>query len=313
MMPGGSGHRVKHCATCGRDVPDSATLCDDCGSLANLFGSSTAAQAAASPKIDASPSSVPRPKPAATVVAMPAPAAAAAAAPHAAPRPTSPAPRGGLGQREMVLIGVGAFVAAVVTFGLFFSRGGGSSAAAAPASSARRGMPAPVPIRPAQPAHKWSDANRSFWLASQRHSAAFELEAENTVPTWQGRVRPSLVVRCVSKKVETFVYTRSAMKIEPNQQDKTVMVSFDSEPARTERWPDSQDHDALFAPDGTAFLERLTHARMLQFGYTPHNVEPVVAEFHVSGLAELLEPVAVDCGRAEERPQDARSRRPSRK
>jgi hypothetical protein len=61
-------------------------------------------------------------------------------------------------------------------------------------------------------------------------------------------VRPLLVVRCM-KKTEAFVYTGSALRIEPNTEDHTVSFRFDDEPARTERWPDSAEHDALFAPD----------------------------------------------------------------
>jgi hypothetical protein len=315
---------LKHCSTCGRDIPETATLCDECARVADLFGPAEPAAESDAPSASADPPGydppsytvIPTPRPYATVVAMPAAAPAPAAAPKAAPQP-SPKPASkpasaGLGQREVILIGVVAFIAAVVTFGLLFARGGTSSAAAAPAANARRGAPAPAPV--VTESRKWSDENRAFWLANQRHSAAFELQAENMVPTWLGRVRPLLVVRCVSKKVETFVYTRSAMKIEPNAQDKTVTIGFDGEPARTERWPDSQDHDALFAPDGAAFAERLTHARTLQFGYTPHNVDPVVAEFHVAGLADMLQPVAADCGRAApEQSQDARRRRPTRK
>ena len=38
------------------------------------------------------------------------------------------------------------------------------------------------------------------------------------------------------------------------------------------------------------------HAQTLRFGYTPHNAEPVEARFEVRGLAELIGPVAKDCG-----------------
>jgi hypothetical protein len=86
------------------------------------------------------------------------------------------------------------------------------------------------------------------------------------------------------------------MKIEPHTEGKTVTISVDDEPVRTERWPDSDDHDALFAPDGAAFAQRLLHAQTLRFGYSPHNASDVVAQFHVSGLAGLIEPVAKDCG-----------------
>jgi hypothetical protein len=64
----------------------------------------------------------------------------------------------------------------------------------------------------------------------------------------------------------------------------------------TERWADSDEHDALFAPDGAGFAQRLQRARTLRFGYTPHNALPVVVHFQVSGLSDLIGPVAKECG-----------------
>jgi hypothetical protein len=100
----------------------------------------------------------------------------------------------------------------------------------------------------------------------------------------------------MAKKTEAFVYTGSALRIEPNTEDHTVSFRFDDEPSGSTRWPDSAEHDALFAPDGVAFAQRVLHARTLRFGYTPHNAEPVEAVFQVSGLTDLIAPSAKDCG-----------------
>jgi len=108
--------------------------------------------------------------------------------------------------------------------------------------------------------------------------------------------RPALIVRCMSKSLEVFVFTGSAIKMEAQTEDHTVSFKFDDEPDRTERWPDSAEHDALFAPDQAAFASRLMTARTLRFGYTPHNAEPAVALFQVSGLGEMIEPSAKACG-----------------
>ena len=40
----------------------------------------------------------------------------------------------------------------------------------------------------------------------------------------------------------------------------------------------------------------MTRARTLRIGYTPHNVDPVVAVFHVNGLGPLIAPSAKHCG-----------------
>ncbi len=109
-------------------------------------------------------------------------------------------------------------------------------------------------------------------------------------------VRPLLVVRCMSRKTEAFVYTGSALRIEPNTEDHTVSFRFDDEPAHPEHWPDSAEHDALFAPDPVAFTRQVMNAHTLRFGYTPHNAETVEAVFELKGLSELFGPSAKDCG-----------------
>ena len=96
---------------------------------------------------------------------------------------------------------------------------------------------------------------------------------------------------------EVFVVTESAMKIEPQSDDHTVTFGFDNEPTASERWPDSEEHDALFARDGAAFADRIMRAETLRFGFTPHNAAPVVAQFNVTGLRPLLEPAARECGK----------------
>lgn len=186
-------------------------------------------------------------------------------------------------------------VGGAITFVAFGSRSGPTTTVAAANRAAAKPVPAAVTPPPVA-TQTWTTTRRAYWTANQRHSDAFELPAENTVAIWLNYVRPLLVVRCMNKRTEAFVYTGSALKIEPNTEDHTVSFHFDGETGQSERWPDSAEHDALFAPDGSAFAHRLLTAKTLRFGYTPHNAEPVEAQFHVDGLAELLAPAAKDCG-----------------
>ena len=111
-----------------------------------------------------------------------------------------------------------------------------------------------------------------------------------------GDTMPTRDFPIMAKKTEAFVYTGSALRIEPNTEDHTVNFRFDDEPSHPEHWPDSAEHDALFAPDAVAFARRVMNAHSLRFGYHPHNAEPVEAVFEVSGLTELFGPSAKDCG-----------------
>ncbi len=142
---------------------------------------------------------------------------------------------------------------------------------------------------------KWNAKNRE-WLLNARKGVAFELAAQNRVAIWQGIARPMLVVRCDAGRMQMFVYTASAIQMEPVDENHSVRISFDGEPEVTERWADSSEHDALFAPDAAVFAHRVATARTLKFGYTPHNAPRVVAEFQTSGLNDLIGPAAKQCG-----------------
>jgi hypothetical protein len=254
---------LKHCSSCGREIPESATLCQECEQWA----------------VDSEAGIVPD------------------AAPQHATAPSSGAPapsfRAGVGRRGLLVILSAVGVAGLVAFTMLSAGGPSPEVTAAPVEApARKASPRPSPPSPppvAAVTRTWSSENRAEWVGKQRNAAAFELAANNTVDIWLSRVRPLLIVRCVSKRTEVFVWTGSALKMEAQGDDHTVTFEVDDEPELTERWPDSAEHDALFAPDGAAFAT-------LRFGYTPHNAAAVMAEFQVSGLGELVEPVAKECG-----------------
>jgi hypothetical protein len=170
---------------------------------------------------------------------------------------------------------------------------------AAPKASTPAAAPAanPTPASGIAPSvtTKWKAANQE-WLLNARKGVAFELPSLAKVAIWQGISQPMLVVRCNAGQMQTFVYTSSALQMEAQDENHSVSIRFDDEPEVTERWADASDHDALFAPDAVAFARRVATARTLRFGYTPHNAQKAVAEFQVSGLADLLQPAAKQCG-----------------
>ena len=149
---------------------------------------------------------------------------------------------------------------------------------------------------PAVPVQTWNTASQGAWLSDPRRGAAFELTSESTVRAAFGPVRPSLIVRCTAKRIEAFVVTGSPMKIDPRVQGKRVTISLDGEPFRTELWEDSDDRTAVFAPDPAGFTARLRSARMLEFGFSPHNTSDVVAAFHVAGIDGLMSAASKHCG-----------------
>ena len=226
-----------------------------------------AAPAAAAPKATAAPAPAPAAAPAAAIknapAVAPAPAVAAAPVKTAAPAP-SPAPA--------------------------------PVASPAPAAAAKP-SPAPAPAIVAAPAvaSKWNAGNHD-WLANNKKAVAFEVKSINRVAVWQGVSQPVLVVRCDAGKVQAFVYTASAIQMEPQDENHGVGIRFDDQPESSERWADSSEHDALFAPDGAAFASKIARSSKVRFSYKPHNANRAVAEFPTSGLMQAMEPVAKQCG-----------------
>ena len=202
-------------------------------------------------------------------------------------------PETGFSSREiamvlMALVGTGA-----LTTVLLMSRGVASPEAAAAVPALTTPRPAATATAAATPAppsavSRWKTSTSGKWLGNSRRSFAAELQADAQVSVWTRSVRPVLVVRCMGASPEVFVFTDSAAKLEARTEDHTVTLTFDDQPSQTERWPDSADHDALFAPNGRALIDQLTQARTLRFGFTPHNASAVTAEFQVDGLASTL-------------------------
>ena len=161
----------------------------------------------------------------------------------------------------------------------------------APSAASRTSAAASAPVTP-----KWRQVTGGRWTGGDKKSVAFELTANNRIHIWTRDVTPLLIIRCQGGQMEPFVYTQSAARMEPQDGDHTVRVAFDDGPEVTERWPDSDEHDALFAKDSAAFARQLATAQTLRFGFEPHNAPPASARFDVSGISELLSASAKPCG-----------------
>ena len=225
------------------------------------------------------------------------------------PEPTSPPslepapapPVAPAGPSMFHILAIAAAVAGGVLFTLLFmtSRPAAREEALAVPTAMSGAAPA-AKVNPAIPGAAmpaWSTRNQSRWISNSRKSAAFQLEANQPVAVWMKQVRPTLVVRCMDKRTDVFVYTDSAARIEEQDENHTVRVAFDGDEGAHERWPDSVEHDALFAPDGKAMAARIQASHQMRFTFSPHNAAPVTATFEVAGLSELLAPIAKRCGR----------------
>lgn len=197
----------------------------------------------------------------------------------------------GWGRPELVLGAIAMVASAALTLSLLVAR------SEAPALAVQAAAEAPAPAAPSAPATTsaatWE--SKSSWLGSQK-GIAYEVAAESAVDVWMRRVHPALIVRCNGQQAEVFVFTGTAAAIESNTEDHSVTLRVDDEPFESSLWPDSAEHDALFAPDGAAMARRLMHARTFAFTFTPHNTATVTVRFNTAGLGDLLQPSAKHCG-----------------
>lgn len=207
-----------------------------------------------------------------------------------------PARRPALSRVELLAGALAVLGAGVATLAVLAARGEpAAGVVATPASVVAPPRARPPAAMMTRSGPGWT-ANDARWVGNARKSVAFELPAHNKVSVWMREVQPLLVVRCIPGGTDVFVYTGSAAMIEPQTEDHTVRFAFDDEQDVRELWPDSAEHDALFAPDGAAFARRLMDVTTFRFGFTPHNAAPVTAHFQVSGLRDRLEPAAKACG-----------------
>ena len=159
--------------------------------------------------------------------------------------------------------------------------------------------PAPPPTRredesPSAP--KWIGNRQPQRASDGSRTVAFQLQATHSVPVWGRSVRPILGVRCLWGETEVFVITRWAASVEPEIEGHSVGVAFNEGSATVERWSDSVDKQALFAPDGVVLVRQIAGSHTMRFGFTPYNASPVVVEFDVRGFDKLIGSVARVCG-----------------
>ena len=142
----------------------------------------------------------------------------------------------------------------------------------------------------------WTGQRNASWAHDGSKTITFELQAVRDVQAWASRVRPVLVVRCLSRATNTFVVLGTSAKFEDDDFRRTIRVQWDDGPETVQQWEVSNSAHELFAPDGVAFVRQLAKANRLRFGFTPFNAPPVTAEFAVQGFDQLASLVANTCG-----------------
>jgi hypothetical protein len=213
--------------------------------------------------------------------------------------PSGKSPRQSASVINLVLVTFALLGGAAGTFAFLSAHPVASEAVGSPAGAPASSVPAEAPVAGSHivpGSTHWSRENEHRWISNHKRSVAYELDADQQVRVWTTHVRPTLVVRCLNHKTEVFVFTETPAKLESTDGTHTVKLTFDDAAETDERWPDSEEHDALFAPDGTSLARRLASAHRLRFGFTPHNAAPVQVDFDLGDSAAVMSNVGRTCG-----------------
>lgn len=120
--------------------------------------------------------------------------------------------------------------------------------------------------------------------------------SENTVQAWLQNVRPVLTIRCLENKTDVIVNINTSFAVVYGEYEKvSVRLRIDDDKAYSQLWGESTDNDAAFAPNPISLAKKLANAETLKFEFTPHNADPVIAEFDMRGVKPHIQKVAKTC------------------
>ena len=148
---------------------------------------------------------------------------------------------------------------------------------------------------PASPSRggKWIE-NQVEGETIYEKGVSFQLDAENMA---SGGRRPNLIVRCQNTRTDVILTTWTPTVVERGRPGRAVVgLSFDGAPASRERWRESSDREALFAPEALRLARAIAKAQTLRVEFTPVDAPVVTVAFNVAGFDEHIATLASDCG-----------------
>ena len=162
--------------------------------------------------------------------------------------------------------------------------------------------PPPEPESPTEPTvtepvSKWSGGPSGSSSMDDTPTVSYHLEAENTISAWLKEPRPTLIVRCRERETDVFVVTQTAANPEIGLHNEArVRIRLDDAAPRRQRWSESTNNEALFAPGAISLAKQLAKASTLRFEFTPFNSSSQVVTFDVRGFDRVIGEIAKPCG-----------------
>ncbi len=132
-----------------------------------------------------------------------------------------------------------------------------------------------------------------------KKSAFLYLASEDSIPGLIGEVTPTMIIRCQGGRAELLVNAELTVESDIWSNTGKVRVKFDDQPPAVQRWGVSTDHQALFAPNTSQLIKRLSTTQVFLFEFTPYNKGAQVIKFNVAGLNEHIDKIAEACPNAD--------------
>ncbi len=127
-------------------------------------------------------------------------------------------------------------------------------------------------------------------------TVVLSLQAENEANAWLDTIYAKLIVRCSEHKTDVYIDTGTSANPELGLYNQfTVRLRLDDKKPLTQRWTESTNNTALFAPNAISLAKKLADSKSLIFEFTPFNSNTARIEFKTEGLGNLLPQVANAC------------------
>lgn len=142
------------------------------------------------------------------------------------------------------------------------------------------------------------------WLISRSNSpmddsktVTINLYAINEISGYPSKsFRPVLYIRCKENKTEVFINIGVSANPEYGLYNKfTVRIRLDDNKFLKQRWSESTNGEALFAPKAISLARKLNKSKRMLFEFTPYNSNSQLAEFDVQGLEPYLKELSKTC------------------
>ena len=143
---------------------------------------------------------------------------------------------------------------------------------------------------------KWT-ISRSNSLMDDSKTVVISLDAENNISAYPNKsVIPELIIICKENKTQLYI----DVKVSPNPEyglynKSTVRIRLDDNKFLKQRWSESTNGEALFAPKAISLARKLNKSRTMLFEFTPYNSNSQLAEFDVRGLEPYLKELSKTC------------------